>query len=130
MILLDTDVCISLLRGNRKVIEHRKNFADEVSVSFMNVAELFYGAEKSANPAKNKSIVEQFLLTVQVINSNRKIMKRFGHLKANLEQSGIPLADADLLIAATVLETCTLLVTGNIKHFSRIEKLNLANWIE
>lgn len=130
MILLDTDVCISLLRGNRKVIERRKNFADEVSVSFMNVAELFYGAEKSANPAKNKSIVEQFLLTVQVINSNRKIMKRFGHLKANLEQSGIPLADADLLIAATALEACTLLVTGNTKHFNRIEKLNLANWIE
>jgi len=109
MILLDTDVCISLLRGNRKVIERRKDFADEVSVSF---------------------VVEQFLLTVHVINSNRKIMKRFGYLKAHLEQSGAPLADADLLIAATALETCTLLVTGKTKHFSRIKELNLANWIE
>lgn len=130
MILLDTDVCISLLRGNRKVIERRKDFADEVSVSFMSVAELFYGAEKSANPSKNKSVVEQFLLTVHVINSNRNIMKRFGYLKAHLEQSGIPLADADLLIAATALETCTLLVTGNTKHFSRIKELDLANWME
>lgn len=130
MVLLDTDVCISLLRGNRKVIEHRKDFAGEVSVSFMNVAELFYGAEKSANPKKNKAVVEQFLLTVRTINSNRNIMKRFGRLKAQLEQSGNPLTDADLFIAAAALETCTHLITGNIKHFSRIEGLNLENWLE
>jgi len=130
MVLLDTDVCISLLRGNRKVIEHRKDFAGEVSVSFMNVAELYYGAEKSANPYKNKIVVEQFLLTVRTINSNRNIMKRFGHLKAQLGQTGNQLADADLLIAATVLETCTHLVTGNTRHFSRIEGLILLNWLE
>jgi len=130
VVLLDTDVCVSLLRGNQKVIEHRKNFPGEVSVSFMNVAELFYGAEKSANPRKNKVVVEQFLLTVRTVNSNRNIMKRFGHLKTQLEQGGTPLADADLLVAATTLETCTGLVTGNTKHFSRIEGLNLINWLE
>ena len=130
MVLLDTDVCISLLRGNRKVIEHRKDFAGEVSVSFMNVAELFYGAEKSSNPKKNKAVVEQFLLTVRTINSNRNIMKRFGQLKAQLEQSGSPLADADLFVAAAALENCTHLITGNTKHFSRIEGLNLLNWSE
>jgi len=33
------------------------------------------------------------------------------------------------LIAATALEAADLLVTGNTKHFSRIEDLNLADWI-
>jgi tRNA(fMet)-specific endonuclease VapC len=129
MILLDTDVCVSLLRGNRTVIEKRKQYPDQIAVSFMTVAELFYGAEKSGNPAKNKSLVEQFLITVNIINSNRAIMKRFGKLKASLEKSEDMLADADLLIAATALETCDLLVTGNIKHFSKIGELKLENWI-
>jgi predicted nucleic acid-binding protein len=57
-------------------------------------------------------------------------MKRFGRLKARLEQSGVPLADADLFIAATALETCTLLVTGNTRHFGRIEEMTLADWIK
>jgi len=47
VILLDTDVCISLFRGNRKIIEYRKKHAEEISVSFITVAELFYDAEKS-----------------------------------------------------------------------------------
>jgi len=129
VILLDTDVCIHILRGNRKVIEERKKHPDQVAVSFMTVAELYYGAEKSANPAKNRSLIEQFLLTLAVINSNNQIMHRFGMLKASLEGLSIPLADADLLIAATALESCNLLVTGNKKHFSRIANLSLANWI-
>lgn len=95
----------------------------------MTVAELYYGVEKSANPQKNKIGLEQFLMTVDVINANRKIASRFGQLKAMLEKKGIPLADADLLIAATALETSTLLVTGNIKHYQRIENLTLNNWI-
>jgi tRNA(fMet)-specific endonuclease VapC len=57
-------------------------------------------------------------------------MQRIGHLNAQLEQSGNPLADADLLVAATALETCAHLVTGNTKHFSRIDGLNLVNWLE
>lgn len=129
MILLDTDVCIHLLRGNRNIINKRRNHSDQVAVSFMTVAELYYGVEKSANPQKNKTVLEQFLITVKVINSNSNIAYRFGQLKATLEKNGIPLADADLLIAATALETSTLLVTGNIKHYQRIESLSLENWI-
>ena len=47
MILLDTDICIELLRGNAKVIDKRQGYDEKVAISFMSVAELFYGAEKS-----------------------------------------------------------------------------------
>ncbi len=129
MILLDTDICIHILRGNNKVIEERRKYPDQVAVSFITLAELYYGAEKSANPLKNRSLIEQFLLTLAVIHSDNQIMQRFGKLKAELEGLSKPLADADLLIAATALEKCNLLVTGNVKHFKRIEKLALANWV-
>lgn len=129
MILLDTDICIHILRGNNKLIEERRKYPDQVAVSFMTVAELYFGAEKSANPTKNRSLIEQLLLTLVVINSDNQIMHRFGMLKASLEGLSIPLADADLLIAATAVEKCNLLVTGNIKHFGRIDGLPLVSWI-
>ena len=129
MILLDTDICIHMLRGNEKIIDERRKYPDQVAVSFMTVAELYYGAEKSANTLKNRSLIEQFLLTLAVIHSDNQIMQRFGTLKAELESLSKPLADADLLIAATALEKCNLLVTGNVKHFKRIEDLALANWV-
>lgn len=129
MIVLDTDVCIHILRGNFSVIEQRQKYSGQVAVSFMTAAELFYGAEKSANPVKNRTLVDQFLLTVITVESDRNIVCRFGSLKAAFEVDGLPLADADLFIAATALERADLLVTGNTKHFSRIEGLSLANWI-
>ncbi len=129
MIILDTDVCVHILRGNLSVIEQRQKHSSQAAVSFMTAAELFYGAEKSANPMKNKTLVDQFMLSVATVESDRKIVRRFGSLKASLEGDGLPLADADLFIAATALERADLLVTGNTKHFSRIEGLSLANWI-
>jgi tRNA(fMet)-specific endonuclease VapC len=129
VVIIDTDVCIHILRGNRNVIEQRRKVSDQVAISFITAAELFYGAEKSANPTKNIILVEQFLLTVAVIESNRSIIRRFGGLKASLERDGLSLADSDLLIAATALEASKLLVTGNVKHFKRIEGLKLDNWL-
>ncbi len=129
MIILDTDVCIHILRGNLSVIEQRQKYSSQAAVSFMTAAGLFYGAEKSANPLKNRTLVDQFLLTVVTVESDRRIVRRFGSLKAVLEGEGLPLADADLFIAATTLEKGDLLVTGNTKHFSRVEGLSIANWI-
>jgi len=93
------------------------------------VAELYYGAEESSNPSRNYQLVEQFLLSVNIINTDTQILKEFGRLKASLERRGVPLADADLLIAATCLVRCDSLVTGNIKHYERINGLVLDNWL-
>lgn len=129
MILLDTDVCIELLRGNRNVIEERKRVDSPVGVSFMTVGELFYGAEKSKNRQKNLAIVEEFLLSVQIIDSSFLVMKKFGALKVELVKAGLVLPDADILIAATSLIHCQKLITGNTTHFSRFTGLEVENWL-
>ena len=128
MIIFDTDICIDLLHGNRNVLIRREQTDESIAVSFMTVAELFYGAEKSDYPVKNHSSVEQFLISVEVIQSDNQILKRFGQLKAQLENEGLPIADADALIAATTLEKGTRLITGNTKHFERISQLRIENW--
>ncbi len=129
MILIDTDVCIEILRGNKKVINKRNKFDEAISISFMTVAELFYGAQNSSNPEHNQSIVEEFLLTLQIIQSDFSIMKRFGLIKATLKKKNNLVPDADIIIASTAIEKCEFLVTGNTEHFSRMDGLKIDNWI-
>jgi len=129
MILIDTDVCIEILRGNQHVIDKRLEVDEPVAISFMTVAELYYGAEKSKNRSKNKHLVDEFILSIDIINSDIDILQKFGEIKAALEIKGFPLADADILIAATCFSRCNKLITGNSNHFDRIENLSIENWI-
>ena len=128
MIVLDTDICIGLLRGNRHVIERRRRRPDDVAVSFMTVGELFYGAEKSSAPEANRDRVERFLLTVIRLDSDFEILRRFGQEKARLQRDGLLLPDADLLIAVTALRYRASLSTGNTRHFERFPGLRIEDW--
>ncbi|MBN1997345.1 type II toxin-antitoxin system VapC family toxin [candidate division KSB1 bacterium] len=129
MILLDTDTCVEILRGNQHVIDKRLETDEHVALSFMTVGELYYGAEKSKPRTKNKHLVDEFLLSVDVIHTDLDILQKFGEIKAVLEIRNLSLADADIFIAATCLSKCKKLITANVKHFDRIENLTIENWI-
>jgi tRNA(fMet)-specific endonuclease VapC len=53
----------------------------------------------------------------------------FGQLKAYLEQQGQRLADLDLQIASIALHHHAVLVTHNQRHFSRVDFLQLDDWL-
>src|SRR6056297_423308 len=129
MILLDTDVCIEILRGNQRIIEKRTVCDERVAISFMTVAELYYGAEKSKYSNKNINAIEEFFLSLDIINTDLEILKKFGELKSTLYKKNILLPDADILIASVALTKCSKLITGNSKHFDRFENLTIENWI-
>ena len=52
----------------------------------------------------------------------------FGQWKATLQHRGTPLADMDLAIASIALSLPARLATANIRHFARIEDLDLVEW--
>jgi tRNA(fMet)-specific endonuclease VapC len=128
MILLDTDVCIELLKGNKRILQRRDQYDGPVGVCFMTIAELYYGAEKSRDPSKNIDTIEKLLITLEIVHTDIAILKRFGIIKALLQKQGEPIADADILIASATLEKAERLITGNTKHFERIAGLALENW--
>jgi tRNA(fMet)-specific endonuclease VapC len=129
MILIDTGICIEILRANGRVIAARDRYEEPVGISFMSVAELYYGAAGSGNPVKNGTLIEEFLLTVEVVQTDLSILKKFGELKAAVRRQGLVLPDADIFIAATAYEKASLLITGNIQHFERFPDLKIENWI-
>ena len=95
----------------------------------MTFGELYYGAERSKKKMKNVNVVDEFVLSIETINTDLEIFKKFGELKGYLRETNEMLPDADIMIASTALMKCTKLITGNIKHFNRFPELVLENWI-
>jgi tRNA(fMet)-specific endonuclease VapC len=127
--VLDTDVCIEILRGNVRVIERRRRIPDEVATTWITACELAYGAAKSRAPEPNQALVVEFLATLPILGLDWVAAERFGRIKTDLERAGNNLADADLLIAAITLARGARLVTGNRRHYERIPELNIEDWI-
>jgi tRNA(fMet)-specific endonuclease VapC len=127
--ILDTDVCMEILRGNREVIPRRSVVADSIATTWITAAELYYGAAKSKAPENNRILVSDFLTTVEELDLDLAAVQRFGSLKADLERRGRRLADADLFIASVALSRGAILVTGNRAHYARIPDLQLEDWL-
>lgn len=129
MKLLDTDVCIEILRGNEAVIERRVETLDAVATTWMTACELYFGAANSEAPQSNRALVDEFLATLAVHGLDQPAARHFGRLKAELRQRGEGLADADLLIASVALARGAIVVTGNRRHYERIPGIELEDWI-
>ena len=130
MILLDTDVCVEILRHNPRILARFRAVQQEARIPFMTAAELLYGAEKSDDPDRNREQVEELLGSVDIVESDENTIRTFGYVKAYLVRAGLAIPDADILVAAAALSRSCPLATGNARHFSRIWGLQLQNWFE
>lgn len=129
MYLIDTDILIYSLKGDRVVIDHLNRTAGAAkAISVISYGELLYGAHKSSRPNDNLARVRRLGEVLPVINVSPAIIEAFGSLKARLEMDGRHLDDFDLVIAATAITLGYRLVTNNEKHFARIEGLEIDNW--
>lgn len=128
MKLLDTDTCIGLLKGDDAVVASWRACEEQCALPSMVVGELYYGAFKSTVREKELARIDRFADIFPEIKPSKRSMRRFGEIKATLEQKGSRLADADIIIASTAIEEGLVLVTGNVRHYNRIEGLSIENW--
>ncbi len=131
MYLLDTDTVIYSLKGHDTVKQNLgDHYDDPMALSAITLLELYYGAYKSQRIASNLSKIKILEKTFEIIPVGTESAEIFGMLKSELEKSGTPLDDFDLLIAGCALTRNLTLVTNNFRHFKRIEGLKLENWCE
>ena len=71
-----------------------------------------------------------FLAPLQVLPFDVQCLWFYADLRASLEKKGLTIGPMDTLIAAQALSIDGTLVTNNLKEFSRVPKLKLANWFE
>lgn len=129
MNLLDTDHCIAILRQQLDLREHVSP-DEELATTAISVAELTHGASRSQRKDDNLARLEVLLSALIVLPFDEAAGRRFGVMKAELEARGRPLDDLDLQIASIAIETNSLLLTNNTKHFKRVSGLRLLNWLK
>lgn len=99
------------------------------AISDITVAELYYGAEFSSNPEREKSVVDAFVENLTVIPTTN-VSKAFGYNKAELRRRGELIDDFDLMIGTTAVVYGMIAVTENVRHLGRIPGIQIENWIE
>lgn len=126
--LLDTNVCILLLRGNPTVqLRLQEAGAENCFISEITIAELYFGAEKSMRAAQEFERTTAFADSAQVL-SITPALRGYARQRWRLQQLGQPLDDFDLLIGTTALAHNMIIVTNNTRHFARIKGLPLEDW--
>jgi len=130
--LLDTNVISELFKKkpSAAVLERVRSVPPQaLATSVVCVTELRYGtARHPRGGALWKRIVSEVLSRIDVLSLRWEESIRAGDLMAALQRSGQPLGIEDVLIAATALERDLVVVTRNVKHFARIERLSVESW--
>ncbi len=128
--ILDTNVCIQILKGTSQLIKTRIANISNEDIALPSVVrfELSYGANKSQNPEKKQALIPEFLGSFSSIPLDDQIAEKCGEIRAALERVGTPIGPYDLIIAATAIVKDVTLVTHNIKEFSRVKTIKLEDW--
>ncbi len=128
--LLDTNICIHYFKGDKKVSRKIENAGfDRVAISEITLAELYYGAEKSARKDSNLKVIENFSKNITVIPIFNAL-RIYGSEKARLKKKGRIISDLDLLIGATAIACNMIMVTRNVGEFKRLKDIQIENWID
>jgi tRNA(fMet)-specific endonuclease VapC len=126
--MLDTDISSYIIkRRPATLVEKFEKHAESLNVSVITAAELRFGAEKAGRP-KLAELVEAYLERVAILDWTNEITSHYARIRSELERSGKPIGNMDLLIAAHAVSQRMTLVTNNVKHFSSVPGLNVEVW--
>jgi tRNA(fMet)-specific endonuclease VapC len=126
--LLDTNALIHATRGRPAAVRARLREVspDDVVVSSVTIAELWYGAAKSRDPVRTRAAWAEILDPYLVLAFDRAAAELHGDLRHRLRHR--PIGKRDLLIAAIALANDVSVVTGNVAEFGRIPGLRVEDW--
>ena len=124
--LLDTNVAIRIL--NQEVdLNSRRNAGLEAFLCLTVVGELFFGSDKSGEAVANRAKVERLIELCPLAPQDLATARRYGALKAALQQKGRPIPENDLWIAACALQHGLILATRD-RHFEQVGNLQIESW--
>lgn len=131
-VLLDTNICIELLRGRGQTAFDRlcRLGQDEAGISSITLAELHYGAARTRRPAHHTQMLAEFCAPLAILPFDSGACEASGRLRAALESDGRPIGPLDTLIAAHALSLDLVLVTNNEREFRRVSGLRVENWLK
>jgi tRNA(fMet)-specific endonuclease VapC len=135
VIFLDTNVGVHFGKRSSGVLEQKLQaaFLDKADlvISVITLHELELGVHRSDNPTTKRVRVDLFLgLVREIIPFDAVDAIEAADIRAAQMKAGNTVGGYDLLIAAQVLRRSALLVTNNVREFSRIPRLRWEDWTQ
>ncbi|WP_286188984.1 type II toxin-antitoxin system VapC family toxin [Sulfolobus sp. S-194] len=115
------------MRGKEKAIKYIEKVKgnSRLVTTSINAFELYYGAFKY-----NKDVqkLDEFLQSIEILPFTVSEAKNAAELEAELENKGEVIGLKDVLISSITISNGCIIVTGNVKHFNRIQGIKTENW--
>ncbi|HDH05998.1 MAG TPA: type II toxin-antitoxin system VapC family toxin [Nitrospirae bacterium] len=133
MYLFDTDALSQIVKSNPSLSFIRRLALippERQFTSAITVGEMVYGAYKSNRPDYFIKKLDRLVWpNIQILPFCESSAKVYGLLRAEMGKKGISLSEPDMRIASITVYNDLTVVTGNIKHFSKVPGLKVENWI-
>jgi tRNA(fMet)-specific endonuclease VapC len=128
--LLDTNVCADYFNSRFPSVAERiqRSSPDDLCLSSIVVAELRFGADRSQRSQENHARIDTLLEEIRCFAFDLAAAAVYGRVRGELEGAGQPIGPYDTLIAAHALSLGLVLVSDNVKEFSRVSGLRIENW--
>ena len=122
-IIADTNIYIDIMKGRKAIAQKLQSFSEAFLTPIV-LAELYFGAYRSANPQKHLSKISIAIRDSKLLAINGATSELFVKIKLALFAKGKPIPENDIWIAASALQHDLPLFTSD-KHFDEIEGLRL-----
>jgi tRNA(fMet)-specific endonuclease VapC len=128
--LIDTNILSFFFRNHSLVVENFQSYLkvhSQINISIITYYEIVSGL-KHRDAQKQLTSFLNFVSyhTVLPLTTTSTIIS--ADIYANLRKKGTPVDDIDILIAGIAIANDLILVTNNLKHFQKIEGLEIEDW--
>jgi len=132
MYMLDTNICIYVLKNHSDKLRFKFKAIKNICISSVTYAELCYGIENgdsSKRDARWKEL-DNFTQRLHIDPLDEDAARHYGFIRALLKKQGTPIGNNDLLLASHARSLNAVLVTNNVKEFTRVPDLTIENWVD
>lgn len=131
MFVLDSNTISYYFRGDPQVVPRLQALRPaDLGVPAIVEYELRFGLLRLPQEAAEPRLaaLTQLLRPMQMLPFDAECAAHAARIRATLEAAGTPIGPHDTLIAATALRHQAMLVTRNVREFSRVPGLQCLNW--
>jgi len=131
MYMLNTSICIYVLRRRPDRMRLKFNEVTNLCISSITYAELCFGIESGSVALKRErwEQLDAFTRLLRIETLDQDVGRHYGYLRSLLMGQGMAIGNNDLLIASHARSIGAVLVTNNLREFSRIPDLTVENWL-
>ena len=131
MYMLDTNICIYVLKNHSARLKHQFKVHKELCISAVTYAELCFGVANGVAALRGGRWrqLSAFTRLLLVLPLDEAAAKHYGEVRSQLTSKGQLIGNNDLFIAAHALSLGAILVTNNEREFGRVPGLVVENWV-